>query len=108
MVMAIGHLNQYLSRSLKQSADKSTSLEQTQLEYLDLFENLIDVVYRTDLNGKIIRISPSCTDLGFSPEEMLGTVLTDYYVDPNKRSELLAELKNNQGTGRGPMTHSCL
>ena len=98
MVMAIGHLNQYLSRSLKQSADKSTSLEQTQLEYLDLFENLIDVVYRTDLNGKIIRISPSCTDLGFSPEEMLGTVLTDYYVDPNKRSELLAELKNNQGT----------
>ena len=98
MIMAIGHLNQYFSESLAQLADKSTSLEQSQFEYLDLFENLIDVVYRTDLNGKIIRISPSCTDLGFSPEEMLGTVLTDYYVDPNKRSELLAELKNNQGT----------
>jgi two-component system CheB/CheR fusion protein len=97
-VMAIGHINQYFLETLKQLATKTNALEEIQFEYLDLFENVADVIYRADLNGKIIRISPSSLEgLGFSPDEMIGTVLADYYVDPNKRSELAKELLDNEG-----------
>ncbi len=97
-VMAVGYINQYFWETLKQLATKSNALEESQFEYIDLFENVADVIYRADLDGKITRISPSSLEgLGFSPEEMIGTMLADYYVDQNKRSELEAELQENEG-----------
>jgi PAS domain S-box-containing protein len=97
-VIAVGYINQYFSETMTQLATKSHALEESQFEYFDLFENVADVIYRADLNGKIIRISPSSLEgLGFSPDEMIGTVLADYYVDPSKRSELAAKLQENNG-----------
>ena len=98
-VIAVGYINQYFSETVKQLATKSKALEESQFEYFDLFENVADVIYRADLDGKIIRISPSALEgLGFSPDEMIGTILADYYVDPNKRSELALKLQENEGT----------
>lgn len=97
-VMAVGYINQYFWETMKQLATKSNALEESQFEYFDLFENVADVIYRADLDGKIIRISPSSLEgLGYSPEEMIDTMLADYYVDQNKRSELAAELQENEG-----------
>jgi len=98
-VIAVGYINQYFSETMEQLVTKSNALEESQFEYFDLFENVADVIYRADLDGKIIRISPSALEgLGFRPDEMIGTVLADYYVDPNKRSELAVKLQENEGT----------
>jgi PAS domain S-box-containing protein len=97
-ITSVGFINQHFLESLAQLVSKSNALKESELEYVDLFENVADVIYRADLNGEIIRISPSCREgLGYSPEEMVGTVLADYYVNPKKRSELALKLQENEG-----------
>ena len=97
-ITSVGLINHHFLEALAQLVSKSNALKESELEYVDLFENVADVIYRADLNGEIIRISPSCREgLGYSPEEMVGTVLADYYVNPKKRSELALKLQENEG-----------
>ena len=97
-ITSVGLINQHFLEALAQLVSKSNALKESELEYVDLFENVADVIYRADLNGKIIRISPSSLEgLGYRPDEMIGTVLSDYYVNPKKRSELALKLQENEG-----------
>ena len=98
MITSVVLINEHLLEAVTKLVSKSNALQESELEYVDLFESVADVMYRADLNGKIIRISPSCLEgLGYSPEEMVGTVLSDYYVNPEKRSELAQKLQENEG-----------
>lgn len=66
-------------------------LEASEKRYRDLFENLIDVGFRTNQEGKIIIISPSCEMmLGYSPEELLGKNINDFCKDSNPVDPLLS------------------
>lgn len=61
--------------------------------YRALFENMLDVYYRTDMDGCINTITPSCLpQTGYTQEELLGRSVTDFYVDPVQRGNLLKEL----------------
>gem|GEM_PF-4437705 len=61
--------------------------------YRALFENMLDVYYRTDIDGHIEVISPSCLpQTGYSQEELIGRKTTEFYADPVQRDALLNEL----------------
>jgi len=68
-------------------------LEKYYAQYRKLFENIVDIYYRTDLDGRLQLISPSClTQTGYTPEEVIGRPVTDFYADPAQREILLMAL----------------
>ncbi len=100
-VTAIGVLNSYFVASVAATKQQAEALEQSQREYREIFENMVDTVYRADLDGKILTISPSVVNmLGFQPEQLIGKKLAQFYVVPEKREELLAALQSTQGDVR--------
>lgn len=71
------------------------SLTKSEEKYRKIFENVQDVFYQTDINGFIISISPSIERYsGYSPAEVIGRKITDFYLNPNIRDKLLAEIHN--------------
>jgi PAS domain S-box-containing protein len=77
--------------------DAQQRLADSEREYRQLFESLVDVSYRTDAQGRIGIISPSVERmLGYRPEEILGKPMETLYADPSLRGELDEELE-----GRG-------
>jgi PAS domain S-box-containing protein len=77
-----------LERALRESEEKHRSI----------VENIIDVYYRGDLEGKLVMASPSAARLfGYaSVEEMIGVdIAENFYYNPLDRERLLAELKKN-------------
>jgi PAS domain S-box-containing protein len=100
-VVALGVLNRYFVETVATTKQQAEVLEQSQREYRDIFENMVDTVYRADLDGKILTISPSIVNmLGFRPEELIGKELAEFYVTPGKRDELVAKLQVTDGDVR--------
>ncbi|MCC2546550.1 PAS domain S-box protein [Hymenobacter sp. BT175] len=61
-----------------------------------IFESFQDIYYRTDDQGLLTILSPSVEQvLGYKPEEVLGTPILDYYVNPADRGRLLEEVKRH-------------
>jgi len=59
-------------------------LQASERRYRDLFENLIDIGFQTDSEGKVIIITPSCEKiLGYSIEELLGKNINDFCRESN-------------------------
>jgi len=71
-------------------------------EYRVILDQLQDVFYRTDGEGRITMVSPSVKDLlGYAPDEVIGGSLAGYYVNPERRAEFLAALEARGGTIAG-------
>ncbi|WP_324677843.1 PAS domain S-box protein [Hymenobacter sp. GOD-10R] len=65
-----------------------------------IFESFQDVYYRTDDQGILTLVSPSVQDmLGYTPEEVTGTLIADYYVNPQERDGIVNSLQS-QGAAR--------
>jgi PAS domain S-box-containing protein len=76
------------------------ALTRSEKKYRNIIENIQDVVYRTDRDGKLIMFSPSGVKLaGYnSEEEMIGLdVALDTYQNPGEREHFLAAL-NEKGS----------
>ena len=68
-------------------------LQESEVMFRNIFESFQDIYYRTDMDGKIIMISPSSYELtGYLPDEMIGKDIAHYYVNPKKQKNLLKEL----------------
>ena len=59
-----------------------------------VFNNMQDVIYRTDREGNLIWVSPSATKLlgCESVEDILGKNLTDFYLLPDEKESFLRKL----------------
>jgi diguanylate cyclase (GGDEF)-like protein/PAS domain S-box-containing protein len=67
-----------------------------------ILESMQDTYYRTDVDGKLVRLSTGVQQmLGFEPEELIGRKLADMYVDPEGRSAFLAALQSGGGKVSG-------
>lgn len=101
-ISAIGMITTNAAALLAQLSEQTLVLENSQREYRELFENIVDIVYRTDLTGKVVRVSPSVLNvLGYKPEELLGRKITDFYVKPSERDRLSELIR----AGDGKATH---
>lgn len=56
------------------------ALQESEEKFRDIFESFQDIYYRTNLDGVILMISPSVKELlGYSPSEVIGKKLSDFY-----------------------------
>ena len=65
-------------------------LKKSEEKYRKIFENVQDIFYQADINGRIVEISPSIERYsGYKPEELIGMKVEDVYLNPGDRDELM-------------------
>ncbi|MCK5701646.1 MAG: PAS domain S-box protein, partial [Cyclobacteriaceae bacterium] len=78
------------------NAQLYANLERSEEKFRGVFNTMIDVFTRSDMDGTCLVVSPSVYDLlGYKQEEVLGRNLSDFYKDPSQRKELLKKLKDH-------------
>ncbi len=88
----------FLTVMIDQTAQKRAeqALVVSEHEYRRLFETMIDIFWRFDRDGNIIRVSPSVTRItGYRPEELLGTNIRTYAVNPIASYRVVAQMPTN-------------
>lgn len=62
-------------------------------KYREIFENIQDIYYRTDVNGIVTEISPSVEKYSsYSREHIIGNPVTDFYFYKEDREKIVAAL----------------
>ena len=85
-------INLYLGRLQRQKTLKA--LRQSEEKYRNIFENIRDMYYESNLEGTILEISPSIEEYSlYKRDELVGRRLTDFYVDPSQRPVFLKILQ---------------
>ncbi len=65
-------------------------LKKSEEKYRKIFENVQDIFYQADIDGRIVEISPSIERYsGYKPEELIGMKVDDVYLNPGDREELM-------------------
>ena len=65
-------------------------IRKSEEKYRKIFENVQDIFYQADINGKIVEISPSIERYsGYKSEELIGMSIEEVYNDPSDRTKLL-------------------
>lgn len=66
-------------------------------KYRSIFESVKDVYYRVALDGKVLEISPSLQwFIGYAPDEVIDTQVSDLYYNPQDRINLLARIQEKK------------
>ncbi|HTF81043.1 MAG TPA: PAS domain S-box protein, partial [Cytophagales bacterium] len=82
-----------ITHDITEKKQTELALRESEEKFRDIFESFQDIYYRTDIDGIIEMISPSVKDLtGFSPEEMIGKKIFNYYENPKKQEKHLKQL----------------
>jgi PAS domain S-box-containing protein len=84
-----------ISRDITALKEAEKALRTSESNYRSIIENVQDMLYRTDMEGKITMISPAGVQrAGYnSPEEMIGLDLAStLYADPGERKKFLSIL----------------
>ncbi|RME83071.1 MAG: PAS domain S-box protein, partial [Caldilineae bacterium] len=72
---------------------RTAELHASEARYRNFYENVHDVIYRTDNKGVITDISPSVeTRAGYRREEVIGRPVLDFFVDPEEYARLDAAM----------------
>ncbi len=83
--------------------------ELPEIDVETLLKHLVDTFYRTNIEGRIVYISPSVEKLiGYTVEELLETQLADLYAEKEHRQQFLQQLQKNNGEIAGfqaPLRH---
>jgi len=96
VLIVVSLLSYYHNRIKSASQDQMFKTEANMTAILD---NMQDTYFRTALDSSIIIISPSVKQLsGYTPEEVLGTNMLEYYLEPDVRVKFLETLNQNNGT----------
>lgn len=89
------------SLDITKSKEAEEKIRQSEKKYRNIFENVIDVVFQTTLDGTIMDVSPSAEGLvGLTREQLIGTrVELLYYdqTDKEKGESLPSAMRKNNG-----------
>jgi PAS domain S-box-containing protein len=77
-------------RDITERKKSGELLKKSEEKYRKIFENIQDIFYQSDLEGRIIDISPSIERYsGYKPEELIGMKIEDVYSNRDDRAEML-------------------
>lgn len=92
-VISVGSL-----QDITDQINTMSALAESHADIESILNNMPDVFYRTDMNGIITLISPSCKSaLGYSAEELIGQPMARFYCYAEDRERVLQELHAHQG-----------
>ena len=82
---------------ISERREAEAALRESEERHRSIIEQLNDVYYRTDRDGRITMLSPSAAHLyGFaSTSEMIGQPIESLWEDPSQRAVLLAALREH-------------
>jgi PAS domain S-box-containing protein len=70
------------------------AIKESEKKYRTIFESVQDVFFRASAKDhKIIDVSPSCSNFGIEPQEMIGKPIGEFYLNPEDRIPVLNELQ---------------
>ncbi|MDD1681948.1 MAG: PAS domain S-box protein, partial [Methanoregula sp.] len=95
-----------ISRDITSLKQAEEALRSSESQYRSIIDNVQDMLYRTDMEGKITMISPAgARQAGFnSPDEMIGLDLAQtLYADPQERKKFLAILARHGSVNAYPL-----
>lgn len=76
---------------------KNNQLFESEKKFREIFESFVDLYYRTDVEGNLEMVSPSCYKLsGFKQKELVGKNVKDLYVNPVDR-KFMVKILNSIG-----------
>jgi len=85
-------------RDVTKQKTELAELESSKMELKSIFDQLPDVFYRTNMQGIITMISPSCFDiLGYRQYEMLGRQMSGFYNTPEERQKVVQAILDGGG-----------
>jgi len=89
--------NEHLRDEIKERERVEEALRKSEKMYRSVIENIQDVFYRSDDQGKLLMGSPSgALMFGYSKiDEMIGMLLDHFWSDARKRQLLLDHIKRN-------------
>ncbi len=87
-----------ISHDITEQKRAQLALEAQEEKFRSIFESFQDIYYRTDNEGLLTIISPSVrTVLGYSPEEVIGQPVRNYYADRQDPVRAEAEIERSGG-----------
>ncbi|ATX82138.1 PAS domain S-box-containing protein [Mariprofundus ferrinatatus] len=79
--------------------NKQIALQNSEKTLNHIFNSLQEAYYRTDIEGRIIKVSPSAgAMMACEAEELLGQEIAQFYLHESGREQFLKELHENNGT----------
>lgn len=76
-------------------------IARSQQDIESILANMPDIFYRADMNGIVTMISPSVTKaLGYTPKEMIGRPLAEFYCSPEEREKVVQALIAGKGKAK--------
>ncbi|OPY28597.1 MAG: putative diguanylate cyclase [Methanocella sp. PtaU1.Bin125] len=85
-----------ITRDINDLKNAGLALQESEEKYRSLIENINDMVWETDVEGKCVYASPKTRDvLGYVPEEILGRTAYDFIVpgDAGRVREFFGQYK---------------
>jgi len=77
-------------------ARMKTAIKTSQAKYKSIFNNIQDIYWEVDIDGKILEISPSVDRIyNVKREALIGQSIYDFYKIPQKRHKLLGILEKH-------------
>ncbi len=91
-----------VSQEITEIKKVENALRASERQLRAIFDNMQDIYYRTDRDGRVVMISSAADQLlGYSREEVIGKRLADFYWDPRDRDRLLQALAESGGRMAG-------
>jgi len=109
IMFVVGAFNKFLVESATTSRRNAKAMKESERKYRNILDNMQDVFFRTDTEGRLVMISPSVeVTLGFSPVELIERDMIGLFGNSANREKFLEELARQDGNLTGyetPMRH---
>lgn len=85
---------QLILKNIRERKENERYLRESEEKYRNIFENIQDIFFQTDIHGKITTISPSIERYsGYKPDELVGKKVINFYATPRDRVKLMKEMQ---------------
>lgn len=85
-----------ISSNITKKVKNEEALKKSEEKYREIFENVQDVIFQTDINGNFIELSPSIKDFsGYTAEELIGKS-THFLLPDNQKDQSVIDLINEK------------
>ncbi|WP_258099941.1 PAS domain S-box protein [Marinoscillum pacificum] len=82
-----------IANDITEKKSSETALKESEEKFRNIFESFQDIYFRCDMDGIISMVSPSVERvLGYSPQEIIGNQITQFFISKSKLSQLFKSL----------------